>query len=79
VADTLLDGQQLRVWQAEPVDAMRPAAAPGDIINTDNEGLLVQTGDGVLRLLEVQLAGRGRIRAADFALGHPVTGKRLGS
>ncbi|MGI9330922.1 MAG: methionyl-tRNA formyltransferase [Gammaproteobacteria bacterium] len=79
VADTLLDGQQLRVWQAEPVDRSFPAAVAGEVVDTDNEGLLVQTGDGVLSLREVQLAGRGRIRAADFALGYPVTAKRLGS
>jgi len=79
VADTLLDGQQLRVWQAEPAELAGATATAGDIIDADHEGLLVQTGDGVLRLLQVQLAGRGRMRAAEFALGHPVTGKRLGS
>ncbi len=77
VADTLLDGQQLRIWRAEPSKAPSHAA-PGTIIKIDNAGVLVQSGDGVLRLLEVQAAGRARTSALAFARGCELIGKRLG-
>ena len=77
VADTLFEGQQLRVWRAEssPVTSSAP---PGTIIDIDAAGILVQTGDGQLRLLEVQIAGRARTSALEFARGRQLTGKQLG-
>lgn len=78
VADTLLDGQQLRVWRAEPSKAPSHAP-PGTIIKIDDAGVLVQTGDGVLRLLEVQAAGRARTSALAFARGRELIGKQLGA
>jgi len=78
VADTLLDGQQLRVWRAEPSKAPSHAS-PGTIIKIDDDGVLVQTGDGVLRLLEVQAAGRARTSALAFARGRELIGKQLGA
>jgi len=80
VAETLLDGQRMRCWAAVPdrrVDA--PATAePGAVIAADADGILVATGDGALRLTEIQMPGRQRLPAAQFAHGHPVSGKILG-
>jgi methionyl-tRNA formyltransferase len=77
VADTLLDGEQLRVWRAEPA-AVAGHGRAGTIIGVDDVGILVQTGDGVLRLLEVQMAGRGRTAAVEFARGYLLDGKSVG-
>ncbi len=77
VADTLFDGQQLRVWRAES-SPVTSSASPGTIIDIDAAGILVQTGDGQLRLLEVQIAGRARTPALEFARGRQLTGKQLG-
>jgi len=78
VADTLLGGEQLRIWSAEAV-TMASAALPGTVIGTDDTGVLVQTGDGVLRLLEVQAAGRSRTSAVEFARGRSLIGQQLGT
>jgi methionyl-tRNA formyltransferase len=80
VAETLLDGQQLRCFASEPLGA-EPAAAgcvPGQILNVDPAGVEVQTGAGRLRLRSVQAPGRQRLPAAEFARGRALAGKVLG-
>jgi methionyl-tRNA formyltransferase len=47
-------------------------------LGNDGRGLLVATGDGVLRLTSVQMPGRQRMTAIDFARGYPVLGRQLG-
>jgi methionyl-tRNA formyltransferase len=74
VAETLLDGEQLRIWEAEPLAALAQAA-PGTILNADQAGVEVATGEGTLRLTRVQAAGRKAISAAEFARARPLVGK----
>lgn len=79
VGETLLDGQRARCWAARPV-ATAPAAdgVAGQVIDVAVDGIDVQTGDGVLRLTELQLPGRERMPATQFANGYPVVGKIFG-
>ncbi len=78
VAETGLDGARMRVWAAEPAPCPAPGpASPGQVLAADERGIVVQTGRGCLRLLEVQMPGRRRVRAADFANGTAMVGKRL--
>lgn len=54
------------------------AAAPGQILQVLEDGLVVQTGDGVLRILEVQPAGKRAMSARDFFNGrHGQVGEKL--
>ncbi|RYU56862.1 methionyl-tRNA formyltransferase [Methylolobus aquaticus] len=69
VAETRLQGQVLRIWRAEALSE-RSDAAPGTTL-TGRKTWDVATGDGVLRLLEVQLAGRRRVPATDFLNAAP--------
>jgi methionyl-tRNA formyltransferase len=74
-ASTTWRGQALHIWRSRPVAA--PAAEPGALASV--RPLVVRTGDGGLELLEVQLEGRKRMPAADFANGHRlVENERLG-
>ncbi len=77
VAETLLDGAQFRLWRAEPLPG--GSAPPGSVVAAGDAGVDVQTGDGILRLLEVQLAGRQRLAAGEFARGRRLVGEVLGS
>ncbi len=77
VSHTMLDGELLRVWTAEPLNRSADAA-PGRILAAGPGGIEVATGDGVLRLLEVQTAGRRRIAAADLANQRRLPGLQLG-
>lgn len=78
-------GTALRLWRAEVVADDRgtgragAAPAPGEVVAIDQRGLDVATGDGVLRVLELQAAGKRRMPAADWARGARLAvGERLG-
>ena len=66
-------GQQLRVLEALPEMGEKPTWEPGRVLEAD-DGLAVQTGDGLLRLTKVQPAGRKAMAAADFRRG---TGRNI--
>lgn len=67
----------LKVWRARVEDAA--TGAPGTVVSVDKQGPLVATGEGALRLLEVQAAGKKRMKAADWANGARVAaGETLG-
>ena len=68
----------LRIWQSEVLDATSNAAA-GTVLNCGREGIDVATGEGVLRLLQVQPSGKKVMAAADFANAHHLDGQVLGA
>jgi len=68
----------LRVWQSE-VLAETSNAAAGTVLNCGKQGIDVATGDGVLRLLQVQPSGKKAMAAADFANAHHLEGLKLGA
>ena len=45
---------------------------PGRVVSAGADGIVVATGAGALRLLELQLEGRRRLTAAEFLAGHQV-------
>ncbi len=57
----------LRLWQADvvvPVSAVK--APPGTVIAESAQGIDVATGDGVLRITELQAEGKRKMSVADF-------------
>lgn len=60
--------KMLKIHTVEPNerDFKKP---PGTVI-MDNKEIFVQTGKGSLKLLEIQLAGRKKLTAQEFARGH---------
>lgn len=67
-AFTTWQGQRLKVLRARAWPAWRGQAKPGQVIELDG-GIGVVTGQGVLQLVEVQLAGKNPMTAAVFARG----------
>ncbi len=54
-------------------------ALPGTVVRVDKDAFYVQTGKGVLKILEVQPEGKKRMAVRDFLLGYPVkAGECLG-
>ncbi len=69
-AYTGYQGKQLKIWRAEPVEAEDVHGhVPGEIIRTEKDCVTVATGQGGLRIYELQLAGKKRMLAHDFLLG----------
>lgn len=52
-----------KVWRANAVEG---DAEPGTVIQCNRDGVVVACGAGALRLDELQLAGRRRVRAQEF-------------
>lgn len=94
-ASTLFRGKTLKIWREEAVpeselaalaelpgqnqEAFIRKAQPGTVVRVEKDAIYVQTGDGVLRLTEVQPEGKKRMAVKDFLLGYPVkAGERLG-
>jgi methionyl-tRNA formyltransferase len=69
VAETRLDGQQLRIWRAHTAQGVDPAP-PGTVISADEAGIAVMTGKGVLVIDRLQLPGKRIMEAAEFLRGH---------
>ena len=70
----LQQGRRLKVWRATAVDG---SADPGTVLQSDRDGVVVATGAGALRLDELQLPGKRRATAQEFAGQLDLSGERL--
>jgi methionyl-tRNA formyltransferase len=89
-AFTLFRGDNLKIWRSKlvhnqddpltmPGDSKQFTPEPGEIIRVFGDELLVQTGKGILSVLEVQPAGKGIMPARDFFNGrHGKAGEKFG-
>ena len=91
-AYTRLDGKMFKVLRSHVpaegetnvsgYDKMNPTGCGmtiGSVLAAGKEGIDVCTGDGILRITEVQLEGKKRMAAADFLRGHAIKpGLQLG-
>ena len=71
-AYTKLNGKTFKIWKARAVSENEESGeenVPGTIVRMDKNTLDVQTGDGVLSLLEVQLEGKKRMEIGAFLRG----------
>lgn len=66
----LKSGEQkrlIKIWKAVPVDE---SGAPGTIVSAGRDGIVVGTGAGALRVLELQTEGKKRMSAQDYLAGN---------
>lgn len=75
-AYTHLNGKNLKLWQAGVIDE-NSALKPGTIVKVTKNEILVQTGAGMLSLLEVQLEGKKRMPVDAFLRGYPLEEKTV--
>jgi len=67
-AHAVWEGKVIKIWQAS-VEASRSGSA-GEVLATDEHGIVVACGAQALRLRELQSAGGKRLSAAAFLAGH---------
>ena len=78
VTFSALDGKGFRIFRARR-DAKNAEGRPGEVLEARGEGIRIQTGEGHLLLLEVQLEGRKRMGGGEFLRGYPaLPGRVLG-
>ncbi|MDE2234466.1 MAG: methionyl-tRNA formyltransferase [Gammaproteobacteria bacterium] len=76
VAHTRWRGDWLKIWNAQVV-SVAVSEAPGTVIAAGRDGIDVVTGKAVLRIKQLQAAGRRRVAATDFAHSHALVGERF--
>lgn len=76
-----IDGQPVKFGLADaPPGTAAPAMAPGTVAGADADGLLIATGEGLLRVRRLQRPGGRMLSAPEFLRGSPIAaGARLPS
>jgi len=69
-AYTLLGDQRIKVWQAIALDKAT-TLLPGTIARVSTDGVDIATSTGLVRLLNVQLAGKKAMAISDIVNGQP--------
>ena len=68
-AYTKLQGKTLKLWKAEAQKENVPEGVPGEVVKVERDTFCIQTGDGILKIEEVQLEGKKRMDTAAFLRG----------
>lgn len=84
-AYTYLDKKMLKIWNASVIGAEDVSgldvsnADAGTIVAVSKDSFVVKTGDGLLKVSELQLEGKKRMSVKDFLLGYKLSiGQKLG-
>ena len=70
-AYTHLDGKTLKIWDAD-VEEGQADVAVGTVTEVKKDCFYVQTGDGRLKINEIQLQGKKRMAVQAFLLGYKI-------
>jgi len=76
VAQTRHEDAFMRIWSAYAIKG--EAAQPGMVMSASREGIDVATGDGWLRITQLQMPGKRAMSAQDFINAQDIQGMILG-
>ena len=64
----------MKIWDASAIEEIKIAEgkAPGTIVKVEKDAFYVQTGDGFLKVCELQIPGKKRMDAGAFMRGYQV-------
>lgn len=68
VAYTTFKDANMKIWWTEEADSSKTGKS-GEVVELTDEAILVQTGEGILALTEIQPAGKKRMSAQDYLKG----------
>ncbi len=78
VAQTLFDGDPVRIWSAQALEETAPGLRPGTVVRTGKEGIEVACGQGRLRITRLQPPGKRPMTAGEFLNARRMDGALLG-
>lgn len=67
---TQLDGKICKIFKSEISDNNRTGLQPGEFQTDNKKELVFQTGSGSLKILELQLEGKKKLKISDFLRGY---------
>ena len=70
--------QMMRIWRAELTEGNAEDAQPGLVLKCDKQGIDVATGNGVLRLMQIQMPGKKPMDVPAFVNANNIAGMQLG-
>ena len=70
-AFTYMNGGIFKIWQAQVLDK-NTGEKPGTVVNADENGVDIATGDGILRATVIQVPGKKRMNVRDYIRGHKI-------
>lgn len=70
-------GRLLKVWQTRVIDDHTTYTHPGRIKSIDQEKITIETGEGLLEILEVQPESKRRICIRDYISGYELSNGEL--
>lgn len=67
---------RLQILKTRPSAESQSGSQPGQVVGTEQDAMLVQTGNGILKVLRVKPAGKGEMPAVEFLRGQPADAPR---
>lgn len=77
IAQTHLDDEVIRLWQAQALPEQSVVQEPGTIVQADRQAVLVATGAGLLALQQLQRPGGRPMAATELINSLPLAGRRF--
>ena len=76
VAQTSLNNETLRIWRSQVLQQACDRG-PGEVVAESKQGIDVATGEGVLRITQLQIPGGKPLSVSDFLNAHSLVGNVL--